>query len=433
MRSLLDVTSQTRGEPPANDVPERSVAAEAEAIAELVGESEALVWVENGRVVRVSEAARRLYGFASRAPGVAFARLERGREVAEASLFDALDAPEEPGPDAPTDERGSGAFAAAHEPPHERSGTFSIPDDYRALHLRADGAAIEVEVKTKRLPGARSVLLVRPVPVATAAPAEARASEDAARAATLQQTHRMATVGAVAAGVVHEINNPMTCVHANLEFAAQTLEELQRLAEPESAELIADVASAVADAREGAQQALKLARELKQLARSEVARLELVDPCAAIASAAKLVNVRVRERARVTQALEADARVMVDEGRLAQILLNLILNAAEALPERSAPRNEIHLSCRRLGDEVRIEVRDNGVGIEPALARRLFTPFVSERLGGGGLGLGLSICRDLAAAMGAELGFQSTPGEGTTFRLSLRAASASSPPPKRAP
>jgi signal transduction histidine kinase len=416
MRPLLEVASSTWGEPLGHDAPARAPSPDAEAMMALVGDREALLWLEAGRVTRASDAARRLYGLPNDALDLALDELELGRGLAEELLF-------EPGAferglrGSPEGAERAGAAAAPEDDAGSRSGTFSVPEDYTAQHRRADGAVVEVEVHVKRLPGGRSLMHVRP--------------RDE-QASTLRQTHRLATIGAVAAGALHEINNPMTCVQANLDFAAQTLDELESLAEPGTAELVADLSSALADAREGAAQALRIARELKTLARAEASRVELVDPCAAIASAARLVNVRVREQAKLITQLDAqDARVRADPGRLSQILLNLILNAAQAFPEERRAGNEIVVSCSRAGldgregrdgrdgEVVRIEVRDNGVGIEPALARRLFTPFVSGRRGGGGLGLGLSLCRELALQMGGTLTFESAPGEGTTFRLTL--------------
>jgi signal transduction histidine kinase len=364
-------------------------ALEADAMAELLGDEAVLLWVERGNIVRASEAARRVYGLDASGRGdVSLADVESARLV------------EDDPDDAPAgEERASGAFV--------------IPDAYRARHRLVDGSFVDVDVRSRRLGPGRLLLSVR----------EVRGAEPSVAMPTkLEQTHRLATVGALTAGVVHEINNPMTCVHANLELAAEVLTDVALAADPSDhglGERLSDVRAAIDDAREGASQALNVARDLKQLVRAEHARFALVDPSAVIAAAAKLANVRVRERARVVLQLEPGARVFVDESRLAQVVLNLILNAAQAFPPgRSAPQNEIRLSCARDGDEVKIEVRDDGVGIDPALARQLFKPFVTDKPAG--LGLGLSICLDLATRMGGRLGFESTLGVGTTFRLTLR-------------
>lgn len=370
-------------------------AAEADAMAELLGDEAVLLWVDAGRIVRASEAARRVYGLeASGRDGVELADVESARILVD----DPDDAP--------------GAEERA-------SGTFVIPDAYRARHRLVDGSFVDVDVRSRRLGQGRLLLSVR----------EVRPPEPSVTMPTkLEQTHRLATVGALTAGVVHEINNPMTCVHANLELAAEVLADAALIAVAGSgegasaqglAERLADVRAAIDDAREGATQALKIARDLKQLVRAEGARFALVDPSAVVAAAAKLANVRVRERARLVLQLEPGARVLVDESRLSQVVLNLILNAAQAFPPgRPARQNEIRLSCASDGDEVTIEVQDDGVGIDPALARQLFKPFVTDKPAG--LGLGLSICLDLATRMGGRLGFESTLGVGTTFRLTLR-------------
>jgi two-component system C4-dicarboxylate transport sensor histidine kinase DctB len=114
-----------------------------------------------------------------------------------------------------------------------------------------------------------------------------------------------------------------------------------------------------------------------------------------------------------------DVQVMADPVRLEQVVINLLQNAFEALVEAQTPEPVIRLHAARMDDRIELVVSDNGPGIDPAIASTLFTPFVTTKAQG--LGLGLVICRDIVAGFGGELSLKPSP-EGTSFVIVLEAA-----------
>ncbi|WP_224240500.1 ATP-binding protein [Hyalangium gracile] len=231
--------------------------------------------------------------------------------------------------------------------------------------------------------------------------------------ARLAQADRMASVGTLAAGVAHEINNPLAYVVANLDYARQ---ELEAVTLPEGSELH----RALREAREGADRVRLIVRDLKTFSRPDDARMERVDVRMAIDSAVTLAWNEIRHRARLVKAYQPVPKVWANEARLGQVFLNLLINAAHAIPEGAADRNEIRVSTR-VDEQGRVvaEVRDTGSGIPEEIRARVFEPFFTTKPMGEGTGLGLSICHGIITSLGGELRFDSEVGQGTTFRVVL--------------
>jgi CheY-like chemotaxis protein len=131
----------------------------------------------------------------------------------------------------------------------------------------------------------------------------------------------------------------------------------------------------------------------------------------------------LRHRARVVKAYAATRSVRGSEGRLFQVFLNLIVNAAQAIPEGHVADNEVRLSTRDDGDRIVVEVTDTGAGMDKAVLARIFTPFFTTKEVGQGTGLGLSISHGIVAALGGSIDVTSEIGVGTTFRVSLPSSS----------
>jgi CheY-like chemotaxis protein/anti-sigma regulatory factor (Ser/Thr protein kinase) len=126
-------------------------------------------------------------------------------------------------------------------------------------------------------------------------------------------------------------------------------------------------------------------------------------------------------RARVVETYVPESFVEGNAVRLEQVFVNLLINAAQAIPEGSADRNEVHISVTHEGPSIVVEVRDTGSGIPPHVLGRVFDPFFTTKPRGLGTGLGLPISRSIVTALGGEITVTSTPGLGTTFRVSLPA------------
>ncbi|MDY7227100.1 ATP-binding protein [Hyalangium rubrum] len=227
---------------------------------------------------------------------------------------------------------------------------------------------------------------------------------------------RMASVGTLAAGVAHEINNPLAYVIANLDYARQEVEHAVAQGTLEAGEL----PDALKEAREGSERMRLIVKDLKMFSRPDDERMELVDVRRAIDSATTMAWNEIRHRARLVKAYQPVPSVYANEARLGQVFLNLLVNAAQAIPEGSADCNEIRVSTR-LDERGRIviEVRDTGGGIPEEIRARILEPFFTTKPQGMGTGLGLSICHGIIASLGGELGFDSELGKGTTFRVVL--------------
>jgi signal transduction histidine kinase/CheY-like chemotaxis protein/HAMP domain-containing protein len=213
---------------------------------------------------------------------------------------------------------------------------------------------------------------------------------------------KMVALARLSAGVVHEMNNPLAFVLANL----CTLEE----------ELKGEQREAVRDAREGAERLARIVRDLSSLSKGG-ARVE-VQTCALTALVQRAARVARARRPGIQVELvgQPDLRAQCDPGRVEQILVNLMVNAADATAPDDAARVTVQLGAR--GTTVSILVVDNGTGIPEAAVERLFQPFHTTK-GPDGTGLGLYLSRSFAQAHGGDLGLVSTGPEGSAFELTL--------------
>jgi signal transduction histidine kinase len=149
-----------------------------------------------------------------------------------------------------------------------------------------------------------------------------------------------------------------------------------------------------------------------------------VDVEGVVRSALRIAGPELKARARLAVRLAPGAVVVGSPGRLSQVILNLVLNALQAMEGRPQGENAVDVESRLEGGRVAVRVRDNGPGIAPAHLARIFEPFFTTKAEGEGTGLGLAICRDIARAHGGDISVETRVGEGTTFTLTLPAAAA---------
>ncbi|HEX8794449.1 MAG TPA: ATP-binding protein [Polyangiaceae bacterium] len=219
---------------------------------------------------------------------------------------------------------------------------------------------------------------------------------------------RFASIGALAAGVAHEINNPLGYVRLNLEMAS-------RHGAAQSPELQASLALA----REGTDHALDIVRDLTMLARADREVNAPVDLPALLDSTLALANGAIASKARIERRYEPTPPVLAPRGKLAQVFLNLLSNAADAIPDGS-PSSHV-ISARTYTDargRALVEIRDSGCGVAPEIGDRVFDPFFTTKPLGAGTGLGLAICHRIVTELEGEITFESAPGA-TTFRVML--------------
>ncbi|AKQ70420.1 hypothetical protein A176_007332 [Myxococcus hansupus] len=244
--------------------------------------------------------------------------------------------------------------------------------------------------------------------------------------AQLVQTGRLAAVGQLAAGVGHEINNPLAYIVSNLEHASDEADALARelSGTRDVGTRLKDVNQALREALLGAERVRRIVQDLKMFSRPDEEHQGPVALHAVLDSAVKIAMGELRPRAKLVRDYGDVPHVEGNEARLAQVFLNLLINAAQALPEGQAEANEVRL-VTRTNPEGRVvaEVRDTGSGIAPELLGRIFDPFYTTKPVGVGTGLGLSLCHAYLTAMGGTIAVESEAGKGSVFRVTLRAAS----------
>jgi PAS domain S-box-containing protein len=269
---------------------------------------------------------------------------------------------------------------------------------------------------------------------------EQRRAEEALQRllASLAQSDRMSSLGMLAAGVAHELNNPLAYVLFNLESLAEDLPGLLEAARRCHAELTAragaeevdrilpasfcpekveDALDRLREACSGAQRIRQIAGSLSTFSRVERKELGPVDVEASLDHALTLASNELKYRARVVRDFAGVPRVLATESKLAQVFLNLLLNAAQAIDEGQVARHEIRVRTSTEGERVCVEVSDTGRGIAPEHQARLFEPVFTPR--GVGSGLGLSICKSIVTEFGGEIAHEGAPGGGARFRIRL--------------
>jgi PAS domain S-box-containing protein len=237
---------------------------------------------------------------------------------------------------------------------------------------------------------------------------------------------RMASVGTLAAGVAHEINNPLAYIVANIDFARrQFVAASARIVELAGIEGelslgLHEVNEALVEARQGAERVRSIVRDLKIFARADAASGAPVSLRRVLDSSINMAWNEIRHRARLVKDFGEAPLVEGNESRLGQVFLNLLLNAAQAINEGAAEQNEIRVSTRtdHRGHAI-IEIRDTGHGIPADIQRRIFDPFFTTKPPGIGTGLGLWICHGILAGMAGEISVTSEPGRGAVFRVTL--------------
>jgi PAS domain S-box-containing protein len=244
-----------------------------------------------------------------------------------------------------------------------------------------------------------------------------RTQELVAARERLVQSEKLAMAGQLAAGVGHEINNPLSYVTGNLQFALEQLEHLS--SHPGDTEALRESLEALREAREGAERIRVTVRDLQTFARADEPHLSPVDVHAALEFGLSMAMPHLRYRAQVERHYGGVPTVMAHEARLAQVFLQLLVNAAHAIPEGDAARHRVVLTTRTEGAWVVVEVTDTGHGMSPEVLARAFEPFFTTRPVGGGTGLGLSTALGLVRSMRGELTATSAPGQGSTFRVRL--------------
>ena len=231
----------------------------------------------------------------------------------------------------------------------------------------------------------------------------------------VQQSERLATLGLLVATVAHEIGNPLTYVAVNVETA------LKRITKADPEDTITALVQMLTDASEGAQRIAQVLSDLKYFAAARAEALSPVDAVAAVRVALRIASHALRALT-LRLELEEVPPVKATEMRLAQIVVNLLVNAAHAAGGARGKGAEVRLATRTQGDCVVLEVSDNGPGISDDARARLFDAFFTTKSETEGTGLGLAIVMGIVTSLSGTIEVESAPDRGTTFRVVLPAA-----------
>jgi signal transduction histidine kinase len=329
-------------------------------------------------------------------------------------------------------------------------------DGPRAASLARDGR--QFEARAWPAAGRRALVYVRDV-------TEARDIE-----VRRLQSEKLASIGMLAAGVAHEINNPASFVLANVEALAGLLRLIitgilegapsppaggtsplhsgSAAGGPEGGpsppasyatmedrlrsdatnvqklglkDLLFEAMAIVQESKEGMARIHRIVRDLHGFSRVEDDPAGVTDVNAAVESALTMLRNELRYRAQVHRDLRACRLVRGSSARIGQVFLNLVLNAAHALKEGELKKNRIVVRSYEDGEHVVVEVEDNGKGISPIVMPRIFDSFFTTKPAGLGTGLGLSISREIVRAAGGEITAESEGGQGALFRVRLPA------------
>ncbi len=275
---------------------------------------------------------------------------------------------------------------------------------YEAIAMRQDGTRfpVAVQIRTTVFRGRTARLAaIRDL------------SELRRMQSSLAFADRMASVGALAAGVAHEINNPLTFVGANIDEVARCLASMQVM--PRTS--LTTMLDMLHDAKVGADRVAAIVRDLRNFSRADDETNGPVDLTAVITYAARMAGAEIRNRAELRLDIRELPFVVGNDTRLGQVFLNLLVNAAHAIPEGAADLNKITVSATLEKGSVVVSVADTGVGIDPAVRQRIFDPFVTTK--SQGMGLGLAICYGIVSRLGGEMSVESELGRGATFRVRL--------------
>lgn len=263
----------------------------------------------------------------------------------------------------------------------------------------------------------------------------------------LLQSEKLASIGQLAAGVAHEINNPIGFVNSNLGTLKTYVDDLLNVIDTyESAQhlLVADpdlqrrireankkadleylredIGNLIAESMDGTARVRRIVQDLRDFSRVDNAEWQLADLHAGVESTLNVVWNEIKYKADVVREFGPIPPVECRPAQLNQVFMNMLVNAVQAIPERGT----ITLRSGCSTDQVWISISDTGKGIPPELMTKIFDPFFTTKPVGKGTGLGLSVSYGIVDKHGGHIDVQSTPGQGTTFTIWLPIARAAS-------
>ncbi len=289
-------------------------------------------------------------------------------------------------------------------------------------------ALVRLAVVSVAIGGVQTHCLVMTDLTEQRAQSAAIAAERAQMQTRLLLADRMSALGTLAAGVAHEINNPLAYLLTSLEAMSTRLLDLAGPARGLGGEPTEWLRRQLDRAREGAERVRHIVLGLKSFSRSDDESMGFIDPRRALDTSIAMVSNEIRHRARLVKDYDALPAVWANEGRLEQVFLNLLINATQAIPAGAAAHHEICVSGRADAEgRAVIEVRDTGNGIEAEHLALVFDPFFTTKALNAGTGLGLAICHAIIGSLDGQITVESKSGAGSVFRIVLPAVKGAVP------
>jgi PAS domain S-box-containing protein len=284
------------------------------------------------------------------------------------------------------------------------------------VHMGASGLQYETRYTPRRGPDGEIVEVIGvAIDITDRRRAEAALQQSEAR---LIDADRLASLGTLAAGVAHEINNPLSYVLLNLDLVVRELEA--RALGDETAVPCEGLVTRLREARLGVDRVRLIVQDLKAFSRVDTERRGPVDVRRVLEETIELAWNEIRHRARLVRDFAEVPAVEANASRLGQVFLNLLLNAGQSLAEGDVENNRITVSTSvDARGSVVVAVSDTGAGIPEDILAHVFEPFFTTKPSGVGTGLGLSICHGIVTSLGGEITVQSRIGHGSVFRVIL--------------
>ena len=294
------------------------------------------------------------------------------------------------------------------------------------LLLRPDGATVEVEYSIVAASEGSSriyAVLIRDV------------SERKELQRRMARMDRLVAVGTLAAGVVHEIKNPLTYVLSNVHLARESADHIRELSEPyldeetfdldpatirDWRESLDDLDALLHTSNQGIERLRRITLDMQAFAHRRPGEMGPTSVAQALDIALRMTRAKIRHQCRLDVHIEDIPPVEADETRLSQVFINLITNALQAMTELPDQDHLLQITANQNADGmVRIRFRDTGPGISEPVQNQIFEPFYTTKAPTKGTGLGLSISRSILHSFDAEIRVDSTPGEGATFTIEI--------------
>jgi signal transduction histidine kinase len=236
----------------------------------------------------------------------------------------------------------------------------------------------------------------------------------------LVTSNRLAAVGELAAGIAHEINNPLAYVRSNLSLLRRHWQDIgveipDMRAPGRAAALLAEGTEIIDESLQGVDQAVAIVRDVKGLSHAAQSELEMADVNALLDGVARMAASQLPRSVKIAKHYAAVPSIRCAPQELQQVFLNLAMNAGQALGESG----EIRLITDLDGETLVVRIEDDGCGIPPEVADRIFDPFFTTKAVGEGTGLGLGIALDIVRRHGGSIEAESSPGDGTCFLVRL--------------